>query len=147
MCEHGDVFHVACRSQALRLRAIDGINRARTATARAAGWLDEAIERRTRRSVVRTKTPTLGTCPLCRQSAAVIDWRPGLDWLTVSGCPCGTFFVHAGLLDERLAAISPEVRETLCRSIQDFRAMKQEAWLTTTTGAPEGTLVVRTTRK
>jgi hypothetical protein len=129
------------------VRAIDGSNRAQTAPARAASLLDEATERRTRRSVVRTKTPTPGRCPLCRHSATVIDWRPGLDWVTVNGCPCGTFFVHAGLLDERLPAISPEVRETLSRSIQEFRAMKHEAWLTTTTGAPDGTLVVRTTRK
>jgi hypothetical protein len=146
MRQHGEVVHVVCYSHALRVRTIESIDRAQVATGRASRLLDEIIERRTRRPVVRTKAPTPRTCPLCRHSATVIDWRPGLPWLTVVGCRCGTYFVHATVLDERLPALGGEECERLSCSIQECRATKHEAWLTTNTGMPDGALVVRTTR-
>jgi hypothetical protein len=87
-----------------------------------------------------------GVCAFCAKPATVTDWGPHLPWLAVEGCACWGFFVWTGLLAARLPSLSPDERGDLSRGIRKFRAMGHEVWVTTTTGAATGPLVIRTER-
>jgi hypothetical protein len=85
------------------------------------------------------------SCPVCTHSATVTDWRPRLDWLVVEGCPCGGFFVWAPLIDG-LRRLSAAERSDLAATIQGFRAMNHEPWLTSADGGIFGRPVILTER-
>ena len=59
---------------------------------------------------------------------------------------CNGFFVWAGLLALRLPDLTAEVREYPCVARRLGRTRGDEAWIATTDGTAEGTLVVRTAR-
>ena len=139
--EDGAFYHVYCRSQQLRLQALEQVDRAQVAHARAASLTEEATRRR-ERATVPDGPGAAGLCPVCQEPARVIDWRPGADWLAIDGCPCRGFFVTGAALDGRLPSLTPLEREELAARIQGFRAMDREAWLTTADGARDGRLVI-----
>jgi hypothetical protein len=76
----------------------------------------------------------------------VTDWGPRLDWIVIEGCSCGGFFVWARLLEWRLPRLGRTERSDLVASIQGFRAMGQEPWVTTADGGIFGRLVILTER-
>ena len=100
--EHGELFHVHCRSRQLQLRALEQVDRAEAARERAARRLEDAHRVRAERRIQRHGLPKrprgAGVCPLCRGPAIVTDWRPGADWIAVENCPCGDFFAGARLV-------------------------------------------------
>jgi hypothetical protein len=103
----GEVFHIRCRSEQLRLRAIEQKDRARLIMERVT---DLAEQTRHRHAAGLPLGPL--RCPVCEGPATLTDWRPRLDWMAVEDCPCGGFFVWTPLLDEgRLARLAPEDRE------------------------------------
>jgi hypothetical protein len=87
-----------------------------------------------------------GSCPVCTGAATVTDWRPRLEWVVVEGCACGGFSVWAPLLEDRLRRLSPAERADLAATIQGFRAMNHEAWVTSADGGIFGRLVILTRR-
>ena len=79
-------------------------------------------------------------CPVCREPAALIDWRPDLAWITVEECRCRGFFVWTPLVDDgRLVRLPPEDRATLSELIRALRAIG-EVWLNTQDGTVTGAL-------
>jgi hypothetical protein len=146
--EHGEIYHVPCRSRALELTALEEVDRARATQARTANLLEDTARRRLRKS---PRAPTRGaaqqgTCPVCRQRATLTDWRPSVDWMAIEGCACNGFFVWTGLLDSRLPALTTADRLSLSLRIREVRGSGHEAWCTTADGAGTGPLVVRTER-
>src|SRR5262245_22865589 len=144
--EHGELFHVRCRSRTLELTAMREVDRARIAQERAARFLAEA-ERR----LASLKPPSglragRDTCPVCGHPATVTVWRRSGNWLAIEGCPCNGFFVWAAIYEERLPRVPAADRLELALRIRESRAMGHEAWCATLDGTPEGPLVVRTVR-
>jgi hypothetical protein len=139
----GEVFHIRCRSEQLRLRAIEQKDRARLIMERVT---DLAEQTRHRHAAGLPLGPL--RCPVCEGPATLTDWRPRLDWMAVEDCPCGGFFVWTPLLDEgRLARLAPEDREILSQRLRHLRATQTtEAWLTTRDGTVMGALLIRTVR-
>jgi hypothetical protein len=85
--EHGELFHVACRSRTLELTAIEEVDRAKAAEERAARLVVEASRLRAKRPADdHGLTSEAGSCPVCGHRATVTDWHPGLDWVVVEGC-------------------------------------------------------------
>jgi hypothetical protein len=76
----------------------------------------------------------------------MVDWRPTLSWLVIEDCSCGGFFVAADALEWRLPRLTTAARAELSSTIQGFRAMDREAWLTTADGGISGRLVIHTER-
>ena len=87
------------------------------------------------------------TCPLCGESALILDWRPSVAWASIEDCRCDAFFVWTVLLDRgRLDGLAPDDSARLRSRILELRALEREAWLYTADGTPQGPLVVRTER-
>jgi hypothetical protein len=86
------------------------------------------------------------TCPLCREPAALVDWRPGVDWVVIEQCPCDGFFIAGTVLDGRMAYLSDEERHELAQRVRMCRSAGREAWCTTADGTADGRLVIRTER-
>ncbi len=128
---HGELFHLACRSQTLELEAMEQVERATQAQAEARQLLTQV---RRHRSVVEN-------CPICGMTATVTDWRPGLAWVAVADCPCAGYFLWAPLL-RRLLDLGVEDRESLSHRIHDLRATGSEAWVSMRHGTPEDPSVV-----
>jgi hypothetical protein len=40
-------------------------------------------------------------CPVCEAPARVLDWSPGVYWLVIEGCSCGSYRVRADLVATR----------------------------------------------
>jgi len=140
----GETVHIRCRSEQLRLEAIEPQARAELARARAS---TVAAEARLRAGVQPTGGPWRGRCPVCGGPATLTDWRPQVDWTAIEDCPCLGFFVWTPLLDEgRLARLMREDRESLSQRIQDLRATQTEAWLTTRDGTVMGAMIIRSER-
>jgi hypothetical protein len=89
---------------------------------------------------------TAGNCPICGITATLTDWRPGLAWIVVEGCPCTGYFLWAPLLP-RLWFMGAEGRESLSHRIRDLRATGSEAWVSTRHGTPEDPSVVVSDRR
>jgi hypothetical protein len=121
--EHGELFHVACRSRTLERAAIEEVDRATVAEERAARLIEETTRRRATRPAADPRLRAeAGPCPVCGHRATVTDWHPGLDWVVVEGCSCGGFFVAGGVLTERLPQMAVRDREDLALRIRSFRA-------------------------
>src|SRR5262245_35240089 len=151
--QHGELRHVTCGSQTVRLGALEGAEEARRARLRAATLVDAAARWITRARVRRSPGHPRGrqvkptaACPFCGHAAIVTDWRPMLPWLGVEGCLCDGFFLGAGVTQSRLTTLAPETRRTIARWITRVRASGREAWCTTDDGTGTGQLVVRTDR-
>lgn len=147
--EHGELFHVSCRSRQLQLRALEQVDRAEAVREHAARRLEDAhrvrAERMQRHGLPKRPAAT-GVCPLCRGPATVTDWRPGMDWIVAEGCPCGDFFARARVVEERLPRLTTVDRQGLVLQIRAYRATRREVWLTTTDGTVDGPLVIRIER-
>jgi hypothetical protein len=87
------------------------------------------------------QVPTTGLCPLCARPVTLTDWRPVAPWLVVEGCGCGGFFVEVSLI-ERLAGVSERIRQNLALRVLGYRAIHQDAWVTTRDGTVGGPLTV-----
>jgi hypothetical protein len=136
--EHGELFHVRCRSQALHSESMED---------------SDAISGRPQRPVdlarSSTQTPRVRQqqrCPVCGEPATILDWRPSVPWLSIDGCACNGLFAWAPLLDGNLSALSPTDRATLCHQVQAVRKTGSEAWLTTRDGTPRGEIIIRDER-
>jgi hypothetical protein len=144
MYEHGELFHVWCRSQRSQLAAIEHVERATAAHKRAVELLEEA--RRERGSQPTPAASRRRNCPICGQAATITDWRPSVDWLAVEGCACGDCFIWTPLLDARLPGLTAADRDPLRRRIREIRSAQNEAWVTTGDGTVTGPLVVQAQR-
>ena len=150
--EHGELFHLACRARAVHRRALDLVEDARTAKARAATLMADLERRRQaqRRMVLPSRTRSrAGPCPVCGEAARHTDWRPRLPWVAIERCPCGGFFVEAVVLEWRLPALGARERRELSASIRGHRARRQEVWLTVdpdVSSGSTGRLTIRTRR-
>src|SRR5262245_46144814 len=143
--EHGELFHVQCRSQQLRLRSLERIDHAEAAQKRAARLVDRASRSHAARTRARAaRDAEASWCPLCRQPATITDWRPRADWLAIEGCSCGGFFLRAGLLPGGLGSAAE--RQALAASVRGFRALGHEVWLAHANDARGGPLTIRTQR-
>jgi hypothetical protein len=87
-------------------------------------------------------TTAPGTCVLCTRAATITDWSPVQDWLTVEGCPCGDFFVWAGLWRQRFPGMPERERQELAARVRDSRAGGHEAWLSTEDGTLASSIVI-----
>jgi hypothetical protein len=134
--EQGEVLHAWCRARQLEFMSLE-------ARARAADLIGHAERLQVDARGLRRK---VAPCPLCGRPATLRDWRPRVDWIVVEGCPCDGFFLRGSLFDARLPSLSPADRGTLARRVRQFRAMRQEAWCTTTDGTTGGMLVAQTAR-
>jgi hypothetical protein len=141
--EHGDLFHLGCRSWNAQLRSVEEVDRATRAQERNKRLREDMILLRAAR---RPRPEPTGACPLCGDAATLTDWRPTADWIAVEDCPCGGFFAWAPLLSERVRRLPARDRQDFARRIRAFRASGDEAWFATTDGTVAGTLVVRTQR-
>src|SRR5262249_625246 len=94
----GETFHIRCRSWDLRLAGLGQHGRARGARGRARELVEEPPSRRQRGHSRREIVP-VQSCPVCRGSATLTDWRPALEWMSVEDCRCRGFFVWTRLLD------------------------------------------------
>jgi hypothetical protein len=140
--EHGELFHVRCRSRDLELGAMQNLERAGHLRAQAVSTVEDAARRRAGHP---PRVP--GTCPLCGRAAIITDWRPThLDWVVVEGCSCGDFFVSAPLFEHRLPRLAESERQALTSRIRWFRAKGAEAWCTTPDGSVDGPLDIRERR-
>jgi hypothetical protein len=92
--EHGDWFHVRCRSQAVQLRSLEAVDRARIARDRASNVRANATQSL---SATRHLRATPGACPLCGHPVKITDWHPNFDWLAIEDCRCDGFFIRGGL--------------------------------------------------
>ncbi len=140
----GEVVHIRCRSEELRLKASEQQERARLTIE-----LADLVEKAQRRSSTQSAglTRQHDRCPVCTGPATLTDWRPNADWMTVEGCACLGFFVWTSLLDEgRLSRLTLEDRKILSERVRDLRATQTEAWLTTRDGTVMGALIIRTVR-
>jgi hypothetical protein len=82
-------------------------------------------------------------CPVCEAPARVLDWSPGVDWLVIEGCSCGSYRVRADLVaTRRLKHLALAERRLLQERIHAITASDQEAWVDTETGTMRGPLVV-----
>ena len=141
----GETFHIRCRSWDLQLAALEQHDRARVAIGRARELVEETTSRRQRGHSRREIVP-VQSCPVCRGSATLTDWRPALEWMSVEDCRCRGFFVWTRLLDDgRLARLTPEDRATLSERIRTLRATG-EAWLSTRDRTVMGALILREDR-
>jgi hypothetical protein len=140
--EHGEYFHVRCRSRAVELAAMDAAERADSGRARAASKIAKLAARQ-----AHLAERGLRGCPLCGEAAIVTDWRPSrLEWVVVEGCACGDFFVSAAVFKDRLPWMSHPEREALVARIRWFRSKGIEAWCTTIDGTVDGPLDIRQRR-
>jgi hypothetical protein len=143
--EHGEFFHLGCRSHQLRRHALYRVAHAqatREQTARRVPELSSAFLKYPRPS----RRSHEGACPFCGRRATVTDWRPSVDWLVIEDCPCNGFFLWAGLPTARLTKLTRDTRKQLVLRVREFRARGREAWCTTEDGTETGPLVVRTER-
>jgi hypothetical protein len=147
MYEHGELFHLRCRTRIRLLSSLETLDRAQTVRQRAGRLIDEA---RQKQDAPQFQTETgdrrFAACPLCAHSATVTDWRPGAEWIAIEECPCRGYFVWAPLLAERVRGLPARNREDLAHRIRAFRAMGHEAWLTTLDATVTGPVVIRTAR-
>jgi len=135
------MMHIAYRTRALRLEAIEEVERARVAQERSAQLLDEVTRRQlTNLTIVR------GACPLCRYAATITDWHPNADWIAIEGCTCLEWFVAVRVLQERLPHLLSAEKQDLATRIRQVRMFGQAAWVTTATADPGDLLVVLTKR-
>jgi hypothetical protein len=76
--EHGELFHLACRSYSATLKAVEQVDRAITAQRVAARLVEETARRRAARQQDAPNGPGLAraTCPFCSALASASDWRP-----------------------------------------------------------------------
>ncbi len=144
--EQGDLFHVTCRSRMLVMKAIEQVDRAKTAQNRATRNLEDVERRRQLTAGPRRLPAKLGLCPVCGQSATVTDWRTSVDWVAIEGCSCRGFFIWAGIYGGRVASLTEADRLDLSARIRKFRVMGHEAWCTTIDGTVNGAILVRTER-
>src|SRR5438093_972836 len=111
LLDHGELFHLGCRSQTLELAAMEEVADARATRTQAirlrvkakrrranreqAAHLIESIRRqpvaRTRPAGATRQPAQVGRCPFCGGPATLTDWRPGLEWMVVEGCRCHGF--------------------------------------------------------
>lgn len=145
--EHGELFHLACRSRALRTRSLNVVDAAQTAQTRAASLVAETDRLRRRLVLPARSKSRAGPCPVCGEAATHTDWRPRLPWVAIEGCPCGGYFVEAVVLEWRVPGLTARARRELAARIRRSRARKQEAWLTVTpprSSESVGRLTIRT---
>jgi hypothetical protein len=86
----------------------------------------------------------LSTCPICRESATVVRGIADAAWYAVDGCACAGYVVAADALEWRLPRLTAAERAELVATLQGFRAMGRDAWLSTGDGSISGRLVIRT---
>jgi hypothetical protein len=144
--EHGELFHLACRSRALRARSLNVVDAAQTAETRAASLAAETDHLRRRLVLPARSKSHAGRCPVCGEAATHTDWRPRLPWVAIEGCTCGGYFVEA---EWRVPGLTARARRELAARIRGFRARKQEVWLTVTpprSTESVGRLTIRTRR-
>jgi hypothetical protein len=137
--ERGEFYHAYCRSRQLARAALhenDGGKAPQAGVAGVRGGDDTpSSDGRAPRE-----------CPICQQAAIVLDGFAGMGWYAVDGCGCGGFFVAAETLEWRLPRLTTPERADLVTTIQGFRAMGRDAWLSTADGSLSGRLVVRVER-
>jgi hypothetical protein len=140
--QHGELIHMRCYTEELRVRALYRVDRARSTRT-----LAEAA--RVQASRLRAPRPDRsgpGQCPLCGRAATVTDWRPSAPWVAVEDCQCRGFFVWGPLLATRVTALPPQDRRDLTKRVRAARASGREVWLATTDGTVTGPLVIATER-
>jgi hypothetical protein len=109
--EHGELSHIRCYSERLHLAALEAVERAERAQARAAWLLDLG---RRRRAETRDARADWTACPLCGEPATLTDGR--LRWIAIEGCRCRGFFVEAPL-DGRLPHLGAGRRADLAATV------------------------------
>src|SRR5262245_18471192 len=142
--QDGEIIHIRCRTQALRLDAIEEVERAHVAQERSAQLLDEVARRR--EGHLPRLSSRRATCPVCAEMSTFTDWRPNAQWIAVEGCSCLGYLVAVHVLQERLPHLTATETLDLARRIRRVRVFGREAWITTANADPEEPLVVRTER-
>jgi hypothetical protein len=141
--DHGEFFHVGCRSRTIQSTAFDEVDRAQRAVRR----IEEAKRHQASLGKARPRqSGEAGVCPVCGHPALLTDWRPTLSWMAVERCFCGGFFVWTALLQGRLDTLDAAARSGLSDRIRAHRAAASEAWCTTSDGTVSGPLVIRSER-
>jgi hypothetical protein len=128
--EEGVFYHVSCRNRQRDREVLDSVKPA-------PGWDARDTE------PVSTKAENstdVSRCPVCEQPATLVN---GGGWFRVEGCPCGRFSVTADVLEWRLPRLTSAGRAELAVTIQGFRAMGRDAWLSTASRDISGRIVVR----
>ena len=134
--ERGEFFHASCRSLQITREALqhrDTDNGGPTVDASGTGG-----------SPVSERPDILSTCPICRESASVVRAIADAAWYAVDGCACAGYVVAADVLEWRLSRLTAAERAELVATLQGFRAMGRDAWLSTGDGSISGRLVIRT---
>lgn len=120
--------------EVLEAEAMEGVALAKLVQQRTARLMEQNRQlRRARR---------LDRCPVCREPASILDWRPSVPWLVVDGCRCDGFFLWTALLDTLLRGLPIEDRAMLSARIQSLRQTGKEAWLLTDDDTAGGALVL-----
>jgi len=136
--ERGEFFHASCRSLQIARVALQQYG------AGDDGPTDEAIG--TTEGSPDSEWPAiLSTCPICQESATVVRDVTDAASYAVDGCACGGYVVAAEVLEWRLSRLTAAERAELVATLQGFRAMGRDAWLSTGDGRSiSGRLVIRT---
>jgi hypothetical protein len=135
--ERGQFFHASCRSRQVGRLALQQADAGGGPTLEAAGAPEDRP--------VSQRLATLDICPICKQPATVCSFA-GAEWYAVDGCTCAGFFVTAEVLEWRLPRLTATERTELVMTLQGFRAMGRDAWLSTGDGSISGRLIIRTQR-
>ena len=133
--EGGEFFHASCRSVQITRAALrqHGAGDPTVNMSGATGGLPESEQ-----------SAILSTCPLCHESATVVRGLADTAWYAVDGCACAGYVVAADALEWRLSRLTAAERAELVATLQGFRAMGRDAWLSTGDGSISGRLVIRT---
>jgi hypothetical protein len=133
--EGGEFFHASCRSVQITRAALrqHGAGDPTVNMAGATGGSPESEQ-----------PAILSQCPICHESATVVRGIADAAWYAVDGCACAGYVVAADALEWRLSRLTAAERAELVATLQGFRAMGRDAWLSTGDGSISGRLVIRT---
>ena len=135
--EGGEFFHASCRSRQMTRAALQRHDAGDGGpTVDASGTTGGSPESE--------RPAILSTCPICHESATVVRGLADAAWYAVDGCACAGYVVAADVLEWRLSRLTAAERADLVATLQGFRAMGRDAWLSTGDGSISGRLVIRT---
>jgi hypothetical protein len=135
--EGGEFFHASCRSLQIARAALRQYGAGDDSpTVEAMGTMGGSPE---------SAWPAiLSRCPICQESATVVRDVADAASYAVDGCACGGYVVAAEVLEWRLSRLTAAERGELVATLQGFRAMGRDVWLSTGDGSISGRLVIRT---
>jgi hypothetical protein len=138
--QHGEFFHLWCRTRQSQQRTLEEVDRAQAAKARARELIDAAA--RAQAAARRFRGPN-ASCPLCGHSAQYRRLRPGEDWLFLIGCGCDGYFVRKVLIETHVLSLVHAERQELARHIREYRSMGYEVCCTTADRTGTGPVILR----